>query len=71
MSSSFSPAPRLAVDAKEAAAMLGMSQRTLWTLTNSGEVPCVRYGTNRRSKRYRVADLEEFLEARLRGGPKR
>jgi len=56
----------LAVGAKEAARMLGVSPRTLWTLTNAGEIPVARIGTNGRSLRYRVVDLEAFLEAGLR-----
>ncbi|MBL9163114.1 MAG: helix-turn-helix domain-containing protein [Planctomycetaceae bacterium] len=44
---------------KEAAAALGISPRKLWSLTASGDVPCVRIG---RSVRYDAADLAEFVE---------
>ena len=47
--------------APETAALLGISQRTLWSLTASGEIPHVRI---RRSVRYAVADLEAWIEAR-------
>lgn len=53
-----SPA-KLAVDASQAAIMLSISERTLWALTNSGQVKHVRIG---RMVRYRIGDLEEFLE---------
>jgi excisionase family DNA binding protein len=41
------PEPRepLAVGRKEAAAMLGISERLLWTWTNAKTIPHVRIGT--------------------------
>lgn len=36
--------PKLAVSAREAAAMLGISERLLWTWTRSGKVPHLRLG---------------------------
>lgn len=35
---------RLAVNRREAARMLGISERLLWTWTNSGRVPHARMG---------------------------
>ena len=43
------------IDARVAARLLSISARTLWSLTHSGKVPCVRLG---RLVRYRVADLQ-------------
>jgi excisionase family DNA binding protein len=53
---------RLLLTIREAAAALAISERTLWTLTDTGAVPCVRVG---RSVRYAPADLENYI-ARLR-----
>lgn len=50
------------VTAREAAKMLAVSERTLWTLTNSGELPRVPIGA--RGFRYDVADLRAWIEAR-------
>jgi excisionase family DNA binding protein len=50
----------------EAARLLAISPRTLWTLTDRGEVPCVRIG--RRSVRYAVADLRAYVERLRQGG---
>lgn len=55
-----SPSPTnapLLVDSIEAARLLGVSPRTLWDLTERGEVPCKRLG---RRKLYNRAMLEEF-----------
>lgn len=60
-------APTLACNAREAARMLSIGTRTLWTLTASGAIPVVRIG---RAVRYRRADLEAFLAARMTGGGK-
>ncbi len=52
------PAPLLLRPA-EAARLLTISKRLLWTLTNRGEVPCVRIG---RAVRYDPRDLEDWLQ---------
>jgi excisionase family DNA binding protein len=49
----------LLVDAREAARLLSISERTLWTLTDQGELPRVKIG---RSVRYSVRDLERYIE---------
>ena len=48
----------LAVDEHQAAAMLGISTRTLWDYRKSGEIPIVRIG---RLVRFDVDDLKRFL----------
>ena len=50
----------LLVSAKDAARMLSISPRLLWTWTNMGKIPCVRIG---RSVRYAVEDLRAFIDA--------
>jgi hypothetical protein len=52
----------LLVDSSTAARLLGISERSLWTLTDSGEVPCV-YPVAR-CKRYSVEGLKQYV-ARL------
>ncbi len=52
----------LLVSAREAAAALSISERTLWSLTAKGEIPCVRIG---RAVRYSRRELEQFVAARL------
>ena len=55
--------PRLLVDTHEAAAMLSVSERTLWGLTMPrGPLPCVRPGSGR-MVRYAIEDLEGFVHA--------
>jgi excisionase family DNA binding protein len=44
---------------KEAAHRLALSERSLWSLTNRGEIRCVRIG---RAVRYDHVDLSEFIE---------
>lgn len=57
--SSQSPSPkRLALRPREAAEALGVSERSLWTLTNDGTIPCVRVG---RIILYPVDALETWL----------
>jgi excisionase family DNA binding protein len=51
----------LAVDEHQAAAMLGISTRTLWDYRKSGEIPIVRIG---RLVRFDVDDLKRFLAYR-------
>lgn len=51
--------------ADQAAAYLGISPRTLWSLTNCGEIASVRFGAGRRkSVRYDLCDLEAWIEAK-------
>jgi excisionase family DNA binding protein len=52
--------PRL-MTAREAAATLCVSERTLWQLAKDGAIPCVRIG---RAKRYDIADIRAFIESR-------
>lgn len=52
---------RLLVDALEAARLLMISTRTLWTLTRSGQLPAVRIG---RAVRYRPESLRKYAERR-------
>jgi len=51
----------LTVNAKEAARLLGICERTLRTLTKSGELPVVRIMTR---VLYSVEDLREFIRQR-------
>jgi excisionase family DNA binding protein len=57
------PLTRLLLTADEAAFALAISPRTLWTLTNAGQIPCVRLG---RCVRYAPDALQEWI----RGQPK-
>jgi excisionase family DNA binding protein len=49
---------KILLTVREAAQALAVSERTLWTLTNSGEVAHVRFGL---SMRYDVADLRNWI----------
>ena len=53
------------IDSREAAAILGLSRRTLWTLYNRGEIPVVRIG---RAVRFDPADLRAWVETKKGGG---
>jgi len=44
---------------KDAAAYLAISERKLWSMTNSGEIPVVRLG---RAVRYDLNDLDSFIQ---------
>jgi excisionase family DNA binding protein len=50
----------LLLTVSEAAKALAISQRTLWGLTKSGEIPCVRI--NGWTVRYDPADLKAWME---------
>jgi excisionase family DNA binding protein len=50
---------------RQAVAYLGLSARTVWRLTNSGQVPHVRIG---RSVRYDLRDLDLWIAKHRRGG---
>jgi excisionase family DNA binding protein len=49
---------RLLITRAEAATLLSISQRLLWTLTNTGVIPCVRLG---RAVRYSLNDLHDWI----------
>jgi excisionase family DNA binding protein len=53
------------VDARAAAERLNISRRSLWSLTNSGQIGCIRIG---RCVRYRLEDLKAFVDANRQGG---
>lgn len=55
---------RTLLSAKETAAMLGVSQRTLYNLTRAGKLPAVRIG---RRVLYRPADVEAYITSQLDG----
>ena len=50
---------KILLNPAEAAALLSVSERTLWNLTENGHIPCVRIGE---LKRYRHAALATFAE---------
>lgn len=58
------PVPLL-VNTVDAAAMLAISPRKLWELTNCGAIPCVRIG---RSVRYSPDDLRVWIDSRKETG---
>jgi excisionase family DNA binding protein len=58
------PPNRLTVNRKEAAAMLGISERLLWTWTNAGQIPHVRIGAR---VLYPVESLRQWLEQQTSG----
>lgn len=53
------------LNSREAARMLSISPRTLWSLTSSRQIPHLRIG---RAVRYRVGDLKNWVTARMNGG---
>lgn len=55
---------QLLMTAKQAAAVLAISERTLWKLTNDGQLPAIRFG---RIVRYDLTDLRAFIAARRCG----
>lgn len=60
-----SPTKKRLFTAREAAAYLSIGTRTLWRMTNSGQVRAVRFGAgHRKSVRYDVSDLHAWIEAR-------
>ena len=58
----------LALRAPDAARALGVSERTLWTMTRAGEIPHVRLG---RVIVYPVDELREWLRDRARRSVRR
>jgi excisionase family DNA binding protein len=51
------------LDAKETAKILNISERSLWTLTNNGTIPHIRFG---RSIRYDPSDLARWITKQKR-----
>jgi len=51
---------RLLLSPREAAKLLSISERTLFTLTKAGEIRAVRFGRN---VRYDPADLRAWIES--------
>lgn len=50
---------------KQASAALRISERKLWAMTASGEIPCVRLG---RCKRYSVETISRLIDENEKGG---
>jgi excisionase family DNA binding protein len=66
MQSTFEPATAgeaqpLLVGEREAAAMLGVAPRTIWSLADAGKLPSVRIG---RRKLYAIETLRRFIADR-------
>ncbi len=63
MAKHFTTAPNFEVERllsyREAGKLLGVTERTVWTLVNDGELPAVRFG---RSVRIDPADLRAFID---------
>ena len=57
--------PKLLLNIQEAAEALGISQRKLWGMTDSREIPHVRLG---RCLRYPVHELEQWIDENKKGG---
>ena len=53
--------PRLLLKPHDAAKMLSFSERKLFDLTKSGDVPCIRVG---RLVRYSIADLKTWIDTK-------
>lgn len=64
--SRFGVPKQLLLRCHEAAEMLSISERKLWSLTASGEIPHIRIG---RSVRYPVDELRKWILERMKGGP--
>jgi excisionase family DNA binding protein len=54
---------RMLLTPKEAARALAISERTLWGLTKSQQIPRVQIG---RSVRYHIDDLQRWIESHKR-----
>ncbi len=57
--------PSLLMNPRDAARALCISERKLWGMTASGEIPHIRIG---RSVRYSVRDIEEWIDKNTKGG---
>lgn len=52
---------RLTVTVAEAAKMIGVSERTVYLLTRSGELPCKRIG---RRVLYSIDEIRQFISSK-------
>ena len=60
--------PKL-MQARDAAAILSISERSLWTLAQAGRIRCVRLGTKKRGLvRFALEDLQDFISRSKTGG---
>ncbi len=64
---STAPADDCLWDSKRTAEFLGVSTRTLFTLTSKGELPALKIGSQ---VRYRPADVREYVDRQLQKGPR-
>jgi len=64
LAAASSPKIKLLLKPSHAAEALSISARKLWAMTNSGEIPCVRFG---RSVRYDPTDLREWIDSQKGG----
>ena len=55
----------LLVNIRDAARLLGVSERTVWQLRHDGRIPAVQIGT--RSYRFSVRALEDFANGHANG----
>jgi len=55
---------RILMDLRETAQALKLSDRTVWSLANTGELRSVRIG---RSRRFDVRDVHAFVERKKQG----
>lgn len=59
-------ATKLLLTGRETAAALAISERKLWAMTASRDIPHIRLG---RCVRYPVADLQRWIDDRKDGDP--
>ena len=58
---------RLLLNSREAARSLAISERSLWTLTQEGQIPVIRIG--KRTVRYAVDDLLAWIGQSRQSAP--
>jgi excisionase family DNA binding protein len=58
------------VDAKQAAQYLAMSRKKLLSLARSGYVPAHGIGGTRKMWRFRLSELDHWMQSELRAGKK-
>jgi excisionase family DNA binding protein len=61
------PVPQLLLTGREAARAVGLCEKSLYLAARRGELRVVKLG---RSVRYRLADLEEWIQSKLTPGVK-